>query len=47
MRNLKKIAAALLATLTISGIAVGTFAAYSPSAVIAHTSNQPGEYDAG
>ncbi len=48
MRNLKKIAAALLLTLTVSGIAVGTLAAYSPSStVIAGTSNLPGEWDVG
>ncbi|HRQ11355.1 MAG: hypothetical protein WC972_05405 [Trueperaceae bacterium] len=48
MRNLKKIAAALLVTLAVSGLAAGSFAAYSPSsAVFAGTSNLPGEWDVG
>lgn len=48
MRNLKSIAATLILTLALAGIAVGSFAAYHPTnSVIAHTSNQPGEYDVG
>lgn len=48
MRNLKKLAAALLVTLTISAVAFGSFAAYAPSSpVFAGTSNQPGEWDVG
>lgn len=48
MRNLKKIAAALLVTLTLSGLAVGSVAAFSPSSVVlAGGSNLPGDYDVG
>lgn len=48
MRNLKSIATALVLTVTLAGIAIGSFAAYHPAnSVIAQTSNQPGEYDVG
>lgn len=48
MNNLKKIAASLLVTLAVSGIAFGSFAAFAPSStVIAGTSNLPGEWDVG
>lgn len=48
MRNLKKIATALLVTLAIGGLTVGTFAAFTPtSTVIAGGSNLPGEWDVG
>ncbi|MBW7916267.1 MAG: hypothetical protein H3C53_06225 [Trueperaceae bacterium] len=48
MRNLKKIATALLVTLAISGLAVGSLAAFAPAAtVIAGGSNLPGEWDVG
>ncbi|HET9026437.1 MAG TPA: hypothetical protein VFN07_02795 [Trueperaceae bacterium] len=48
MRNLKNIFTALIVTLAVSGLAVGSVAAYSPAnAVFAGTSNLPGEWDVG
>jgi len=48
MKTLKKLALASLVALSLAGLAAGTTASFTPSdTLIADTSNQPGEYDAG
>ncbi len=48
MQTLKKLAAATLVALSLTGLAVGATASFTPSAtLIADSSNQRGDLDAG